>query len=113
MRKILTALASAGLACSTLVIAAPTAEAHSVPCVTKYEFRKVFKGMSMARVHRIFDMRGTQDYYFSASAGYPAEQGRHYRACTHYWPGGPHGDVYVDYKRRDGVWRVTDKTAFW
>lgn len=105
-----TALAAFLLAVPTAMSAAP-AQAHTVPCVSKTEFRQVVRGTTMARVHRIFDVSGVQEYFWGATPYSPAEQGRRYRACTHFY--GSHGTVYVDYVRRAGVWKVTSKNAFW
>jgi hypothetical protein len=112
-----TALTGVLLAGSTTVVGttslATPAEAHVRPCVSKAEFRKVERGFRIRRVHRIFDVRGTQYYFFGATPYSRAEQGRQYRACTHAWRGGPHGTVYVDYRKRRGTWRVISKSAFW
>jgi hypothetical protein len=106
-RVIAAALTSIAVAAPAAVIAAP-AQA-SEPYVTKAEFRQVSKGMTMARVHRIFDVSGTQSYYESAypSLGIPAEQSREYRTKSSW------GSVDIDYVRRDGVWYVKRKDAFW
>lgn len=109
-KSIATVLAAFSLAALTVLGAAP-AQAHTVPCVSKAEFGNVTRGMRMARVHRIFDIRGTQEYYFGATPYSNAEQYRHYRSCTHSF--GVHGDVYVDYERRSGIWYMTSKDAFW
>jgi hypothetical protein len=105
------------LAGSTTVLGSTTlatpAEAHVRPCVSKAEFRSVSRGFSKKRVHRVFDVRGRQSYFFGGTAYSRPQQGREYRACTHWWRGGPHGTVYVDYRKRRGVWRVTSKDAFW
>lgn len=77
--------------------------------MTKREFGRVAKGWSKARVHRVFDTRGTQTAFFGASPYSRAEEWREYRACRNpEW-----SMVEVDYEKRSGVWRVTDKTAFW
>lgn len=90
------------------IVAAPS-YADTPGCVSKHEFRLVEKGWSATRVHRLFDTRGTQTTFFSATSYMPAEQWREYSACSDpEW-----GSVEVDYVKRKGVWRVTNKWAVW
>jgi hypothetical protein len=104
MRKVLVV----GIASLALLgVGAEVAMADTPGCVTRTEFRNVEKGMRIGRVHDRFDTNGRQDYYWSATSYSPAAQGRHYNACTRY------GTVYVDYERRNGVWKVTSKSAYW
>lgn len=92
---------------AAVIIAAPAQAAE--PYVTQAEFRQVTKGMRLKRVHLIFDISGKQTMYFPAypSLGMPAEQTREYRVKSEW------GSVDVDYKRKDGVWVVIRKTAYW
>src|SRR5215211_784053 len=100
MKKVI----AAGIATLALLgMGAETAMADTPDCVTRTEFRHVAKGMRMARVAAIFDTRGKQAWYYSASYGFPAEQGREYNPCP------ACAYVEVDYKRRYGVWRVSGK----
>ena len=72
-------------------------------CVTKSEFRKVKRGMKMKRVHRIFDTRGKQSYFYTI--GGDRYTGREYKACHHpKW-----SLVSVDFKNG----RETGKFAYW
>lgn len=113
-RCIAAAALSAVTVFAPLSVSAPTASAStseyaSEPYVTRAEFRQVHRGMAIRRVHRIFDTRGKQTAYFSAypSIGVPAEQWREYRTRSRY------GSVEIVYKKRQGVWRLASKTAYW
>jgi hypothetical protein len=88
------------------LIGTAPALADTPGCVTKAEFRKVHKGDSMRRVHRIFDTKGKQTAY-SSGGGY-AFQIRDYRGCPQYsW-------VSISYERKSGgVWRLISKAAVW
>jgi hypothetical protein len=107
---------------ATMALSVPTGAATAAPtgaattsaaladtpgCVTKQEFRRVEKGWAIKRVHRLFDTKGNQTYFASGSPYYPAEQWREYRPCPKY------SYVTVDYKKRQGVWRVSSKSAYW
>lgn len=100
MRKTLASLAAGAVASFGIVAAAPPAEAHTHDCVTRTEFRKIRQGFSMDRVHRIFDVRGR---FTSGGGGYVS---RDYNACGRY------NFVTVNYERRNGVWRVDSKYAY-
>lgn len=100
MHKIVVAFATVLTFLVGPVITASSANATE-PWVTRTEYRKVVKGMRIARVHRIFDTNGTQYFHMS---GY---QSREYRTRSEY------GFVYVDYRRRNGFWVVTSKSAYW
>ena len=101
----LTASGAAGLALAlgSLVIASTpaTAAQDSPGCVTKQEFRKVHKGMTKSRVHRIFDNRGHRQA-FAQSGGHTAEI-RSYRPCSRF------SAVAVSY----GYGRLDAKSAVW
>ena len=102
MRKTLAgALTAVALVAGPVAIAAAPAEAAGSAVVTKSEYRKIRKGMSITRVHRIFDTRGKQSFHMS---GY---QSREYRTTKRY------GFVMVDFERRGGEWKVSSKAAFW
>jgi hypothetical protein len=106
MKKLLTTLAlSLGLAAPTVALAAITAtpaEAGGSPCVTRTEFRNVSRGMTLARVVRIFDSRGRTTFQMS---GYKQKE---WNTCT-----SRYGFVFVDFERRNGAFRVDSKTAYW
>ncbi len=107
MHKIvrLTASGAAGLALalgSLVVATSPAAAAQDTPrCVTKKEYRKVHKGMTKKRVHRIFDTRGRRDA-FAQSGGHTAEI-RSYRTCSRF------SAVSISY----GDGRLDGKSAVW
>ncbi len=109
MRKLTSVAAAFTLAMGTVLAVGAPADADTAGCVTKREFGRVAKGWSKARVHRVFDTRGTQSAFFGASSFSPAEEWREYRACRN----PQYSMVQVDYEKRAGVWRVSDKTAFW
>lgn len=92
--------------CGTVAAAAPAA-AETPSYVSKKEFGKVTKGMRKQRVHEIFDVSGKQTYFASGTQWSPPEQWREYPTASDW------GYVEVDYKKREGVWRVTAKYAFW
>jgi len=75
MRRILVTLIAAAFTATGLVVVAPPASATH-DCVNKKEYKRVKKGMSKSRVHRIFDINGKQ-----VSTGYGYEY-RDYRVCT-------------------------------
>jgi len=83
MHKIvrLTASGAAGLALalgSLVAATSPAAAAQDTPgCVTKKEYRKIHKGMTKKRVHRIFDTRG----WLADGAG--GGFSRAYLSCNH------------------------------
>ena len=72
-------------------------------CVTRAEFRKVDKGTSLARVHRVFDTAGFRFYFDGGGGGLPPAQSRAYDRC-------PGGQATVYYEKRRGVWRLQDKS---
>jgi IMP dehydrogenase/GMP reductase len=90
-------------------VAAPAqADPGSQGYVTKSEFKKVQRGMSITKAHKIFGTSGKQSVY---DAGYPgfvkASQLRQYKTGKKY------GVVMVTYQRVNGVWKVQSKNAFW
>ena len=102
MKRLGAVLGTVALAAAPLAVAAP-ASADTENCVSRLEFKKVQKGWSMKRVHRVFDVGGKQYYFYS---GY---QGREYRACQ----SPEYSIVNVDYVKKAGVWRVESKFAYW
>jgi hypothetical protein len=106
-RAILVAVVALG---GSALLAQP-ALADTPQCVSKSEFRAVHEGWSINRVGNEFDIKGAQDSYTESYQvdGYtlPAEQERHYRACTRY------GTAYVTFERTDAGWQVSSKDAYW
>ncbi len=103
MRRFGAVLATAALAVAPIMASAAPASADTEGCVTKTEFRKVSKGWALKRVHRVFDTAGKQSFFYS---GY---QTRDYKPCRN----PDFSFVMVDYEKRNGVWRVTSKSAYW
>lgn len=75
---------------------APTAQADTPRCVSRHEYNRVTKGMTMTKVHQIFDIEGTV-----TGLGAPNEL-RYYGTCT------GRGMVQVVFSPRD---RVVSKAA--
>ena len=99
MKKLVLALVCALALLAPVSVAAPAQAAEAY--VTKVEFKKVTKGMSITRVHKILDTKGKQSW---VGFGY---QSREYKTGSQF------GFVMIDYKKRNGVWRLDAKTAFW
>jgi hypothetical protein len=97
-----TAAALSALALSGLTVAtAPAASADTPGCVTRTEYRSVQRGWTMEHVHRVFDTKGSLSY-----SGYGLVS-RDYKPCAKY------AYVSVDYERRNGVFYVDGKSAYW
>ena len=94
MRRL--ALATAGVLLVTIGPAAPT-QADTPGCVTKGEFKRAKKGMTKAKVHRIFDTSGFE-------TGLGDLETRHYDPCA------AGGVVQVTY-RDNG--RLKSKSGSW
>ena len=95
MRKLIRALTALVALGAPLALVAAPAEAAATPgCVTTREYNAVDRGMSVARVHQIFDTRG---YVSARDYGV---QDRVYKTC-----GGRH--FFLEYVKRQGVWRMT------
>ena len=97
----LTALALAAAVTLGPALTAP-ATAHdggASRCVTKHEWRHAKVGMRKARVHAIFDTRGT------FADGFAGGYTRRYRPCA--WGGGTDVRLYVSYDGWTG--RVVEK----
>ncbi|WP_205473676.1 hypothetical protein [Nocardioides sp. SYSU D00038] len=80
------------------------------PAVTREEYRRVRRGMSIARVHKVFGTAGKRTGLIAAdpAAGQPAQQSREYRVQGSKW-----GFVTVYYVQGSGSWVVTRKAAYW
>lgn len=117
MKKTLAAITFSALAAGTALVpahaatAAPTAE-RNAPCITKQEFRKVKKGITLGQVAKVVGGKGKQEYFdagYPGEYGWPASQFRSHKQC-----GGKYtGLAMIDYERQSGVWKVTGRTAFW
>jgi hypothetical protein len=79
MKKLVAACA---LAVASVGVVAPAAHADTAGCVTKSEYRKVNKGMSKTRVHRIFDTDGRREAI--ARSGRFTSEIRTYRTCSRF-----------------------------
>ena len=81
MTRLLRPVAAAGaglaLAVGGAVVTTSPATADTPGCVTKTEYRKIHKGMTKKRVHRIFDTRG-----WGADGG-AGGYSRAYPSCDH------------------------------
>jgi len=92
------------LVLSTSIAASSVAPAEATAgCVTRAEFRKVDKGSSLARVHRVFDTAGSRFYFDGGGGGLPPAQSRAYDRC-------PGGLATVFSEKHRGVWRLQDKS---
>ncbi len=94
---VVTMVASAGL----VTLTAGAAAADTPGCVTRAEYRNVHKGMTKARVARIFDTAGKRDA-FARSGQYTSEI-RSYNTCSKY------SAVAISY----GNGRLDAKSAVW
>ena len=92
MRRLVATL----IAATAILSAAPTAQADTPRCVSRHEYDRVAKGMTMTKVHQIFDIEGTV-----TGLGAPNEL-RYYGTCT------GRGMVQVVFSPRD---RVVSKAA--
>ena len=76
MRKIAaSSLAALAVVGGMSVVQAPAAEAAGRHCVSKPEYRKVYRGMSRHRVERVFDTRG------GFADGWAGGYSKMYRRC--------------------------------
>ena len=77
--------------------------------VTKAEYRRIKKGMAIAKVHRIFGTSGKQSFIIDGVPEYDIAdvQQRSYKTPSKY------GTVSVTYERLRGGWKVDSKMAFW
>lgn len=89
-KLVIALLIAAGLTLGT----APAAVADTPGCVTKGEYKKVRKGMTVAKVHRIFDTKGKVTA--SGSSAGSRWQFREYDPCV------GDGWVDVDYDKEHG-----------
>lgn len=80
---------------ASLIVATPQAQAAE-RCVTRSELSRTDRGMTQARVHRLYDTRGRHWSRFKNT------KQRRYRGC------GNIGRVQIIYVKRNGAWRVSN-----
>lgn len=116
MKKFLAALLVAAGMAVPVFVAAP-ASADTPTYVSKAEFQRISKGMTMRRVNSILDIAGKQTWYYheidwgwcdDGDLIWCAEQSRDYRVRSRW------GSVTIDFARsHDRGWVVTGKSAYW
>lgn len=97
------AIASVGAATA----AAPSDRAASKGCVSKAEYRKIKKGMTIAKVKRITGTNGKQ-VSKTALPGGKFVVGRAYKVCT-----SKKGGVGIAFTNQTGSYKVASKAASW
>ncbi|WP_139983444.1 hypothetical protein [Nocardioides litoris] len=109
-----TAVATSGLVApigsATAASAPQVSERAGQGCVTKAEYRKIKKGMTVAKVKRITGTKGKQ----VSSSPLPGGQvvvGRAYKACTS--KRGGVGIAFVGQAGKPGTLKVGSKSAVW
>ena len=108
-----TALAGAGAlapvvsATAAVPSAAPSERAAAVGCVTKAEYRKITKGMTIAKVRRVTGTNGKQVSRYPLPGG-SFVVGRSYKVCT-----SKRGGVGISFTNETGTYRVASKTVAW
>lgn len=90
-RKVTHAAAMAAVTVGMLVGPATLSADASHNCVTRGEYRRVERGMTKDRVHRIFDFRGRRDSLFRT--GRRVDEFRSYRLCF----GGRGSEAFINY----------------
>ena len=107
MHQIVTgAVAASVLGLAGSLLAIPTASADTPGCVTRAEYRKVQKGDTKARVHRIFDTTGHRETI--AHSGRYRTEIRSYDTCS------PYSAVSIAWdKTGTSPWRLSGKSAVW
>ncbi len=102
------ALAIGALVGITAMTSASSAEAATLPCVSKSEFRQIRRGMSPAQVTNLTGVRGVVTSSFN-SGGYRSVS-KEYRPCV----GRPYSFVDVSYSADPGqTLKVDGKFAYW
>ena len=107
MKRLVSAVA---LVVATGVITGSTALPASAkpdkrPCVVKAEYKQIKKGMTMARVHEIFDTRGT---ILFQNPGAVTNGAREYRSCRNSGLGATVQIQYNNYAANGGPFRVVN-----
>ena len=98
-RRIATVALAATIATSGLVLPATPAQAGE--CVSRTEYRRVNRGMSKTRVHRIFGFDGRQTMSYRLFGNLYTD--RQYKTCTRF------GFASVSYKNGN----VKSKFVIW
>jgi hypothetical protein len=116
MKKVLAALLVAAGMAAPAVVAAP-ANADTPTYVSKPEFQRISKGMTMSRVNSIADIKGKQTWFYheidwawceDGDLFWCAEQTRDYRVRSRW------GSVTIDFARsHNRGWVVTGKSVYW
>jgi uncharacterized membrane protein len=88
MRRVAVVIVSAAVVSAGAVL---PASADTPRCASRHEYNRVAKGMTMSKVHKIFDIEGVE-----TGLGAPNEL-RYYRTCT------GRGVVQVVFSPRDRV----------
>jgi hypothetical protein len=94
MRRVAVVIVSVAVVSAGAIL---PATADTPRCVSRHEYDRIAKGMTMTKVHQIFDTAGTE-----TGLGGDSGQLRYYRTCT------GRGVVQVGYNERE---RVTAKNG--
>jgi hypothetical protein len=94
MRRVAVVIMSVAIASAGTIL---PASADTPRCVSRHEYDRITKGMTMTKVHKIFDTAGTE-----TGLGGGSGQLRYYGTCT------GRGVVQVGYNERE---RVTAKNG--
>jgi hypothetical protein len=107
LKKTLVALAACAVVATSTVATAPAASAASTPgCVTKAEYKKAKKKMTVKQVSKLFGTNGRREARAS-SGGYVSEI-RTYKTCSRY------SAVAISFdKKPGGTLRLSAKSAVW
>ena len=79
------------------------------PCVTKPEYRQIKKGMTLVRVHDIFDTKGT---ILFQNPGAVTNGAREYRSCRKSGLGAKVQIQYNNYATNGGPFRVVNIDSY-
>ncbi|WP_134741050.1 hypothetical protein [Nocardioides sp. 503] len=102
-----TALAStAALAPAGSAAADGPSERAAKGCVSKKEYRKLKKGMTIAKVRRVTGTNGKQVNKYPLPGG-KFVVGRAYKACT------KRGAVGISFTNQTGAYKLASKAAAW
>ena len=91
MKKLILGVVAATFVAAPIALSAGPASADTPRCVTLKEYRQVHQGMTRARVHRIFDVRG--ESAGGGAGGYTLW----YPSCRSVRAGGGDIGAYVTY----------------
>jgi hypothetical protein len=106
-RRAIAPLIATAASAALLLVPAASAHADSPGCVTKTEYRHAKKGMTMTKVHGIFDTIGKQES--KAQSGGYVFLIKSYKVCH-----SSYSSVVVGYEKHPGgVLKLSNKTAVW